>query len=221
MNNPATFIDHTLLRPDCTAEEIRNLCEDAVEYGFAAVCIPPVFVALAAERLYGSGVAVATVVGFPFGYVPSETKAFETQGAIARGAQEIDMVIHLGAAAQKDFRAVEEDIRQVVEAAGAAPVKVILECCCFDRQVKEALVGCARRAAAAYVKTSTGFGTGGATEEDARLLVARAGKDLKVKAAGGIRDWPSCSRFLAAGVTRIGTSCGPAIIEQWRREASL
>lgn len=221
MDNPASRIDHTLLKPDCTRAQILTLCEEAVEFGFAAVCIPPSYVRLAGEHLYGTEVLVATVVGFPLGYVSSEIKALETRYAIAHGAREIDMVIHLGAARQGDFPTVEDDIRQVVAAAEGTPVKAIIECCYFDRATKEALVGCVRRAQAAYVKTSTGFGPGGATQEDASLLVACAGGDLKVKAAGGIRDWATCKRYLAAGVSRIGTSNGVAIVDQWRQEAGL
>lgn len=220
-NSPATFIDHTLLKPDATADQIRRLCEEAVEWGFASVCIPPVFVPLAAGILYGSEVAVGTVVGFPLGYSRSAVKVFETREAVAAGAGEIDMVIHLGAALAGELEAVEADICEVVAAARNAKVKVILECCYLDDPLKAALVERVVTAGAAFVKTSTGFGSGGATEADVRLLSTTAAGRIGVKAAGGIRDWACCKAMLAAGATRIGSSSGVAILSQWRMEAGL
>lgn len=217
MTSPATFIDHTLLKPDASSDQIRRLCEEAVECGFASVCIPPVFVPLAADLLYGSGVATGTVIGFPLGYVPAAVKAFEASAAATAGADEIDMVIHIGAALERRLDAVEGEIRQVVEAARQATVKVIIECCYLEDPVKEALVGCVVRGGADYVKTSTGFGAGGATVADVRLLAGAAAGRVKVKAAGGIRDWNTCRAMLEAGADRIGTSAGVAILEQWRR----
>jgi deoxyribose-phosphate aldolase len=219
--NPASLIDHTLLKPDTRADQIRLLCEEAVEYGFASVCIPPVFVPLAAELLYGSEVVVGTVVGFPLGYAPPTVKVFETAQAVAAGALEIDMVIHLGRALDGRYAEVEDEIRQVVRAAGAARVKVILECCYLDEARKRVLTGTVVDAGAAYVKTSTGFGPGGATVADVALLARIADGRIGVKAAGGIRDWVACRAMLAAGATRIGASAGPAIVEQWRRENGL
>lgn len=219
--NPAPLIDHTLLKPDSTADQVSRLCEEAVEYGFASVCIPPVYVPLAAELLYGSEVAVGTVVGFPLGYAPTTVKVFEAAEAVAKGATEIDMVIHLGAALVGDFPRVEEDICQVVRASGDAKVKVILECCYLDVFQKEALAGCVLKAGAAYVKTSTGFGPGGATLADVALLAQAVAGRIGVKAAGGIRDWAACRAFLAAGATRIGTSAGMVMVDQWRREQGL
>lgn len=219
--NPAPFIDHTLLKADATAEEIRTLCEEAVEQHFAAVCVPPVYVSLAAERLYGSEVATATVVGFPLGYACSAVKACETRLAVAQGADEIDMVIHLGAARAGDFDRVREDVAEVVRAAQSLPVKVILECACFDREVMRTLAQAALDAGAHTLKTSTGFGPGGATLEDVRLLAAVAAGRAGIKAAGGIRDWPTCRAFLAAGATRIGTSSGLTIMAQWRAQEGL
>jgi len=215
--SPACYIDHTLLRAEATAEQILRLCEEAVECGFASVCIPPLHVPLAADRLYGSDVAVGTVVGFPLGYSTTACKCFETREAVAAGASEVDMVIPLGAALAGDLQRVEEDIRGVTEAAGAARVKVIIECCCLDDGLKRALVERVVAAGAAYVKTSTGFAAGGATEADVRLLAAAAAGRIGVKAAGGIRDWVSCRTMLAAGATRIGTSSGIAILDQWRQ----
>lgn len=216
MSSPAPFIDHTLLKPETTAERIRVLCEEAVEFGFAGVCIPPAFVPLAADLLYGSEVAVGTVVGFPLGYVPAAVKAFEASRAVASGATELDMVIHLGAALEGRFSQVEEEIREVVEAARGAVVKVIIECCLLTRSLKEELVECVVRGGAGYVKTSTGFASGGATVEDVRLLSAVAGGRIGVKAAGGIRDLEAFNAMIEAGASRIGTSAGIAIIEQWR-----
>lgn len=216
--NPAALIDHTLLAATSRPEQIETLCEEAVEYGFAAVCIPPRFVALAAERLYGSGVAVATVVGFPLGYEPTDIKVAQTRLAVASGATEIDMVIDQGAAAAGDVAGVAADIRAVVRAAGDATVKVILECCRFDAATITALAQAAVAAGATQVKTSTGFAEAGASVEAVRLLAAAVAGRAGVKAAGGIRDWPFCRQLIEAGATRIGSSAGVKIIEQWRQE---
>jgi len=219
--NPAPLIDHTLLKPDTRADQVRRLCEEAVEYGFASVCIPPIYVPLAAELLYGSEVAVGTVIGFPLGYTLPAVKVFETAEAVAAGATEVDMVIPVGNALDGELAAVEEEIRQVVRAAGTARVKVILECCFLDTVRKIALTEAVVRAGAAYVKTSTGFGPGGATIADVELLARIAAGRIGVKAAGGIRDWTVCRALLAAGATRIGSSAGMAIVDQWRRESGL
>lgn len=219
--NPASLIDHTLLKPDTRADQVRRLCEEAVEYGFASVCIPPIFVPLAAELLYGSEVAVGTVIGFPLGYTLSAVKVFETAEAVAAGAAEIDMVIPVGNALDGEIVAVEEEIRQVVRVAGTSRVKVILECCFLDMARKIALTEAVVRAGAAYVKTSTGFGPGGATITDVELLARIAAGRIGVKAAGGIRDWTTCRALLAAGATRIGSSGGVAIVDEWRRENGL
>ena len=213
--SPAKFIDHTLLRTDATEAEIAGLCEEAVEYGFASVCIPPCYVTQAAGLLYGSEVSVGTVVGFPLGYQATETKVFETQMALSQGATEIDMVIRLGLARAGNFSAVQEDIQKVVAVAAPALVKVIIECCLFDDAAKLRLAAIASAAGAHYVKTSTGFASSGATVEDVRLLHGAVSGNTKVKAAGGIRDWVTCRAMLAAGADRIGTSAGPAILRQW------
>ncbi len=215
MRNPAPFIDHTLLKSTTTPEDIDRLCEEAVEFGFAAVCIPPVYVRRSAERLYGSEVNVATVVGFPLGYEATSVKRFQTQAAVAAGATEIDMVVNLAAAEAGDFDLVEKDIAAVVSAAADASVKVIIECCLFDDEKKTALAEIVTRAGADYVKTSTGFATGGATLADVRLLHAAVSGRAKIKAAGGIRDWESCREMIAAGADRIGTSAGVEIARQW------
>lgn len=221
MESPAKFIDHTLLKADCTESEIASLCEEAVEYGFSAVCIPPVFVPLAQNLLYGSEVALCTVVGFPLGYHAHRVKAFETARAVGQGATEIDMVIHLGAARQRDFAKVEDDIRGVVAASGTALVKVIIECCLFDDETKSRLAKIVANAGADFVKTSTGFSSGGATIEDVALLSAAVDGRIRVKASAGIRDWPSCQKMMTAGAARIGTSSGVEIMRQWRKDAGL
>ncbi|KIH77168.1 hypothetical protein GFER_06845 [Geoalkalibacter ferrihydriticus DSM 17813] len=214
--NPASFIDHTLLKPDAGMGEVHSLCEEAVEYQFAAVCVAPVYVRLASELVYGSGVGVATVIGFPLGYQTSEVKAYEAGQAVQQGAREIDMVIPLGAARDGDLQQVEADIEQVVRAAEGADVKVILECCYFAPEQLRRVAESALKAGARWLKTSTGFAPGGARVEDVRLLLDVAGTNAGVKAAGGIRDWPTCREYLQMGVGRIGTSNGVAIMNQWR-----
>ncbi len=221
MDSPAKFIDHTLLKPDTSKAEIAELCEEAVEYGFASVCVPPVFVSQASQLLYGSEVAVCTVIGFPLGYQTTEAKVFEAHQAIASGAGEIDMVIQLGAARMADFAAVRDEIRKVVAAAENCLVKVIIECCLFDLSVKRRLAEIVVESGAGYIKTSTGFAAAGATLEDVRLLDRVIVGRIGVKAAGGIRDWPACELMLAAGASRIGTSAGVKIVQQWRNSQGL
>lgn len=220
MDSPAPYIDHTLLKPDATAADIARLCEEAVEYGFAAVCVPPCFAADAAARLYGSPTLVATVIGFPLGYETTAIKVCQARAAIRAGARELDMVIQLGAARAGDYAAVAADVHGVVEAAAGLPVKVILETCLFDAAAQAELVEAAIAGGAAFVKTSTGFAAGGATLADVRHLVAVAVGRARVKAAGGVRDWPFCAQLLSAGALRIGTSAGVTIMRQWR-EAEL
>ncbi|HKL48235.1 MAG TPA: deoxyribose-phosphate aldolase [Desulfuromonadales bacterium] len=218
MINPAPFIDHTLLKADTNERQIRRLCEEAVEYGFASVCIPPVHVELAADLLYGSGVKVGTVVGFPLGYVSSEVKAYETSEAVARGAEEVDMVIHVASALAGRFEAVGRDIRKVVKAAGDSTVKVIIECFYLDELAKRKATEAVVAGGAAYVKTSTGFAPAGATTQDVKLLAEVADDRIGVKAAGGIRDWNFCRELLQAGASRIGASAGIAIVNGWNQE---
>lgn len=215
MLSPAPFIDHTLLKPETTTAGIRNLCEEAVECGFAAVCIPPVHVPLAADLLYGSEVETATVVGFPLGYQTAAVKSFEAARAVEGGASEIDMVIHIGAAREGRIDLVEKEIAEVVRAARGAAVKVIIECCCLEDSLKERLVETVAASGAAFVKTSTGFNAGGATVDDVLRLARVADGRIGVKAAGGIRDLEACREMLEAGATRIGTSAGVAIVRQW------
>jgi deoxyribose-phosphate aldolase len=212
----ARTIDHTLLSPLATAEQIERLCGEAAEWGFASVCVPPRFVPLATRSLAGGSVAVGTVVGFPLGYATTAAKVFEAREAVAAGAREIDMVISLGAALGGRLKEVEEEIGQVVAATGPATVKVIIECCYLDRQLKQLLAEMVADSGADYVKTSTGFGSGGAVLEDVGLLFAVARGRIGVKAAGGIRDLEACRAFLNAGASRIGTSAGVAIMHQLR-----
>ncbi len=221
MNSPAKYIDHTLLRADATVVDIAQLCEEAVEYGFASVCIPPCYVTQASKILYGSEVAVGTVIGFPLGNQTTETKVFEARQAILSGADEIDMVIRLGSARAADFESVAEDIGQVVAVSDDAVVKVIIECCLFDDEVKRRLTEIVAVSGADYVKTSTGFAASGATVEDVNLMSQVAFERVKVKAAGGVRHWPTCQALLTAGASRIGTSAGVAILQQWWETTEL
>ena len=221
MNSPAKTIDNTLLKADATCTDIARLCEEAVEYGFASVCIPPCFVPLASQLLYGSEVVVCTVVGFPLGNQTTETKVFETRQAVAAGAAEIDMVINLGSARDADYTAVGEEVRRVVAAAEHAVVKVIIECCLLDDAEKRRLVEAVVENGADYVKTSTGFALSGATVEDVKLLSELSAGRIRVKAAGGVRDWKSCREMLAAGADRIGTSAGSVIMREWQEETGL
>lgn len=210
----ARRLDHTLLKANATAEQIRDLCAEARHWGFASVCVPPRFVVLAVEQLAASPVAVGTVIGFPLGYQTLACKVFEARQAVAAGAAELDMVIAIGEALAGQLDTVEEEVAAVVAAAGSATVKVIIECCYLHDELKAALTAAVIRAGAGYVKTSTGFGSGGATLADVRLLAAQAQGRIGVKAAGGIRDLAACRAFLAAGATRIGTSNGVAIMEE-------
>lgn len=215
MISPAALIDHTLLKAEASRQEIVQLCEEAVEYGFASVCVPPAYVEIASKQLYGSEVAVGTVVGFPLGYQTTETKAFETRQVVGYGANEVDMVINLGAVSSGDFSAVGDDIRQVVAASGGAAVKVIIECCLFDETVKRKLAKIVADSGADYVKTSTGFAKSGASLDDVALLKESVAGQVKVKAAGGIRDLETCQAMIVAGADRIGTSAGVTIMQHW------
>ncbi len=210
----AAMIDHTLLNPTTTSEQIINLCEEAVECGFASVCVPPVHVSLAVQRLYGSVVKVGSVVGFPCGYNSLRQKVQETADLVAAGAQEIDMVIALPHLLENCPDRLEEEIAQVVMAAQTASVKVIIECCYLDRAQKIAATRAIIKAGAAFVKTSTGFGPSGAFAEDVLLLAQTAQARIGVKAAGGIRSLQNCKEMIAAGATRIGTSSGVKILEE-------
>jgi deoxyribose-phosphate aldolase len=209
----ARMIDHTLLKPEAVPAQIERLCEEALEYGFAAVCVNGAWVPLAARLVSGSEVAVAAVVGFPLGAGTSAAKAFEARDAVAGEAAEVDMVINVGALKAGDEPLVEADIRAVVAAVGAGvPVKVILETALLKDGEKVRGCELAVAAGAAFVKTSTGFGPGGATVEDVALLRRAAGPDVGVKAAGGIRTRLQAEGMIAAGANRLGTSNSVQIV---------
>lgn len=210
----AKMIDHTLLRADATQSEINQLTEEAKQYQFASVCVNPGWVSYAAEQLQGSGVDICTVIGFPLGASTSETKAFETTDAIAKGATEVDMVINISALKDGKDDYVEQDIRAVVEAAaGKALVKVIIETCLLTDEEKVRACQAAVRAGADFVKTSTGFSTGGATPEDIALMRRTVGPDMGVKASGGVRSFEDMQKMIEAGATRIGASSGVKIMQ--------
>ena len=211
----AEYIDHTVLKPEATAEQVSRLCSEARQYGFKSVCVNPWFAPLVSGALEGSAVSTCVVIGFPLGASAAAVKAFETRTAIANGAREVDMVINIGALKGGDLETAEADIRAVVEAArGGALVKVIIECCLLTEAEKVAACERALSAGADYVKTSTGFSTGGATVEDVALMRRVVGDRAGVKASGGVRDYAAARAMIAAGASRIGTSSGIEIIRQ-------
>lgn len=210
----AKMIDHTLLKPQATREDIARLASEARQYGFASVCVNPCWVPVAAQELTGTEVKVCTVIGFPLGASSTQVKVFETQDAIDHGAAEIDMVIAIGRLKAGEDTAVESDICAVVEAArGKALVKVIIETCLLTDDEKVRACMLAVRAGADFVKTSTGFSTGGARPEDVALMRKTVGKTAGVKASGGIRSKEDALRMVAAGADRLGTSAGVLIIQ--------
>ncbi|MBV9748007.1 MAG: deoxyribose-phosphate aldolase [Acetobacteraceae bacterium] len=210
----APLIDHTILKPEATEAQVRRFCAEAAQYRFRSVCINPIHVRLAAGELAGTGVLACSVVGFPFGATTSAVKAAEAAGAVADGAGEIDMVIAIGALKDGRLDAVRNDIAAVRRACRGAVLKVILETCLLTDDEKRAACGLARDAGADFVKTSTGFSTGGATAEDVALMRAAVGDALGVKASGGIRTFDAARAMVAAGATRIGTSSGVALVTQ-------
>nr|WP_288932344.1 deoxyribose-phosphate aldolase [uncultured Streptococcus sp.] len=207
------YIDHTLLKADASQEQIETLIEEAKKYDFASVCVNPTWVNFAAQALKATYVKVCTVIGFPLGANTPELKAFETSDAIQNGANEIDMVINIGALKSRNFDLVERDIRAVVEAAKGTLVKVIIETCLLTDDEKVKACQIAQKAGADFVKTSTGFSTGGATVEDVALMRKTVGPDMGVKASGGARSYEDALAFIKAGATRIGASSGVAIME--------
>ncbi|AXN37572.1 deoxyribose-phosphate aldolase [Peribacillus butanolivorans] len=212
--NVAGLIDHTLLKADATKEQIKVLCEEAREYNFASVCVNPTWVKYASELLEGSEVKVCTVIGFPLGATTPETKAFETKDAISNGADEVDMVINIGALKDKDNELVERDIRAVVAAStGKALSKVIIETSLLTEEEKVRACELAVKAGTDFVKTSTGFSTGGATVEDVALMRKTVGPDIGVKASGGVRNTSDAQKVIEAGATRIGASAGVSILK--------
>jgi len=216
----AAKIDHTLLKPDATREEITRVCEEARKYHFATVCVNSAYAGMTAQLLKGSSTKAIAVVGFPLGAAATATKAFEAREAIRAGAQEIDMVINVGALKSRDYSLALEDIRQVVEASKPYPVKVILETSSLSEDQK--IIGCAlsKAAGAAFVKTSTGFGAGGATAEDIALMRRVVGPEMGVKASGGIRTYEDAAKMIAAGASRIGASASIAIVMHQSPEKS-
>ncbi len=213
MSNIAKMIDHTALKADTTKEQIEVLCKEAKEYHFASVCVNPTWVETAASLLKGSEVDVCTVIGFPLGANTPETKVFETKDAIEKGATEIDMVINVAALKAGNDELVERDIRAVVQAAqGKALTKVIFETCLLTDEEKERACRLSVKAGADFVKTSTGFSTGGATVEDISLMRKTVGPSVGVKASGGVRSLADAQAMIEAGATRIGASSGVAIV---------
>lgn len=213
MNNIASYIDHTMLAPQATVSQIRKLCEEAVKYHFASVCVNSCHVALCAELLKGTGVNVCTVVGFPLGAMSTKAKAFEAECAVADGAVEIDMVINVGALKDENWTFVEDDIRAVKKACGGKLLKVILETCLLTDDEIVRACQLSEAAGADYVKTSTGFSKGGATAEAVSLMRKTVGDRLGVKASGGIRDRESALKMIEAGASRLGCSAGVKIME--------
>ena len=208
------MIDHTVLKADTPLETVKRICDEAMEYGFASVCINPCHVAYCADYLKDSDVNVCTVIGFPLGANTSAVKAFETKDAIANGADEIDMVMNIGALKDKNYDLVRDDVKAVVEAANGTLVKVILETCLLtEDEIKKACELCVE-AKADYVKTSTGFSTRGATIEDVRIMKEAVHGKAKVKAADGVRTPEDMVKIVAAGADRIGTSAGCSLVKK-------
>lgn len=208
----ASLIDHTLLKPEANEDDILKLCEEARMYNFKSVCVNPFWVKLCKKSLKNSKVKICTVIGFPLGATSTQSKASETETAVNHGANEIDMVLNVGALKSKMDSNVEKDIKAVVKAAGGKLVKVILEVCLLTDEEIERASKIARKAGAHYVKTSTGFSTGGATEKAIEIMRKTVGNKLGVKASGGIRDKETMIKMLKAGATRVGASAGIAIV---------
>ena len=212
------YIDHTLLKADATEEQVKKLCQEAREYKFASVCVNPCHTELVKEELKGSDVRTCIVVGFPLGANMPEVKAFEAMKAIEKGASEIDMVMNIGALKEGDLSLVRKDIRSLVQTVGEwATVKVIIECCLLTDDEKKKACEIAVESGAHYVKTSTGFSSGGATVEDVRLIKETVGDKAKIKAAGGIRTLSQALAMIEAGADRIGASAGVSIMKEFSR----
>jgi deoxyribose-phosphate aldolase len=209
----AKMIDHTLLKTEAQKADLDKLLKEAKEYQFASVCVSPIWVSYAAEKLKGTGVKMCTVIGFPQGATPSEVKAFEAKTAIEDGAEEVDMVIPVGRLKDQDYDYVRADIKSVVDAAkGKALTKVIIETCLLTDEEKRIACRLAQEAGADFVKTSTGFSTGGAVADDVRLMRETVGEKMGVKASGGVRSRVDAEEMVAAGATRLGTSSGVKIV---------
>ncbi|UJS27582.1 deoxyribose-phosphate aldolase [Macrococcoides canis] len=211
--NLAKYIDHTALKPETTKAQIEQLAQEAREYGFMSVCVNPTHVQYAKSLLEGTDVLVCTVIGFPLGANTPAVKAFETKDAIDNGAGEVDMVINIGALKDKNYDLVAEDIKAVVEAAGDVTTKVIIETALLTDEEKVKACEIAKAQGADFVKTSTGFSTGGATKEDIALMRKAVGPDMGVKASGGVRSYEDVMAMIDAGATRIGASAGVQILK--------
>jgi deoxyribose-phosphate aldolase len=219
----ASMIDHTLLKPDATRQQIEELCREAAQFKFATVCVNPTWVATCARLLAGSGVGVCSVVGFPLGATTADVKGYETRRVIFDGAREVDMVINVGALKSGDFRVVERDIESVTSPSRECGVlsKVIIEAALLTDDEKVTACTLAKAAGADYVKTSTGFGPGGATASDVALMRRIVGAEMGVKAAGGVRDLEGVKAMIAAGATRVGASAGVKIVKEAKGDVSL
>ena len=219
--NIASMIDHTALKPETTKAQIEKLCSEAIEFGFASVCVNPSYVSLCSQLLKDSKIKVCTVIGFPLGATTSAAKAYEASEAIQNGAREVDMVINVGAIKSGDLDYVKKDIEAVVQAAkGKALVKVILETCLLTDEEKKVCCRICKEAGADFVKTSTGFSTGGATVEDIKLMRDIVKPNLGVKASGGIRDYETAKAMVDAGASRIGASASVAIANKEKATGS-
>lgn len=208
------MIDHTQLKPDATYDEIEKLCKEALKYGFYSVVINPSFVPYASKLVKGSDVKLVSVVGFPLGASTTEVKAFETRDLVEKGCDEVDMVINIGALKSREYEVMTRDIKAVVEAAQGASVKVIIETCYLTDEEKIKACEFSKKAGASFVKTSTGFGPSGALASDVKLMRMTVGRDMGVKAAGGIRDFKTTLKMVEAGANRIGASHSVSIIEE-------
>ena len=206
------FIDHTLLKPTATPKDIENLCKEAIAHQFIAVCIPPSYLKNAKSVLKDSNVKLATVIGFPLGAMTTEAKVFEAKDALANGADEIDMVINIGMLKGGEANYVENEIAEIKKAIGSKILKVIIETCYLTNAEKEAACKAALNANADFVKTSTGFGTAGATFEDVKLMKKIAGDKMQIKASGGIKDRETAIKYIELGVSRLGTSSGIKLV---------
>ncbi|WP_414045634.1 deoxyribose-phosphate aldolase [Macrococcus equi] len=211
--NLAKYIDHTALKPETTVKQIDQLIEEAKTYNFMSVCVNPTHVKYAADKLNGTDVLVCTVIGFPLGANTPDVKAFETKSAISNGAGEVDMVVNIGAVKDANYDLVREDIKAVVDAAGDVTTKVIIETCLLTDEEKVRVCEIAKEVGADFVKTSTGFSSGGATVEDIQLMRKTVGADMGVKASGGVRSYEDVKAMIDAGATRIGASAGVQILK--------
>ncbi len=213
------YVDHTILKADAVADDVKKICDEAKEYKFASVCINPANVKFAADQLKGSGVKTCVVVGFPLGANTKEVKVFETKDCIKNGAEEIDMVINIGYLKSGRTDEVYQEIKEIKEACKDKILKVIIETCYLTDAEKKTACELSLKAGADFVKTSTGFGSGGATQDDVRLMKSIVGEKAKVKASGGVRDFETAKKMIEIGASRLGTSNGIAIIKGQQAEA--